>query len=219
MKAGGGWLNWARERPGLCLKPDREGSRSRTQEARSWDPVQGGEGDPGRGSEVTGERLPRLRSGPRGVSGPWRITPPPGALQPPCGEKAAATRPLCAAVTATLLGPGSPGGRACGASSVLPPGASSPLRSLFPTLPAAAAKSLQSCPTLCDPINGGPPGSSVHWILQARTLERDAISFSNACLHAKSLQPCPTLCDPKDTLPFSLDSEKSEQTHAPLFKC
>ena len=45
---------------------------------------------------------------------------------------------------------------------------------------AAAAKSLQSCPTLCDPIDGSPPGSPVHGILQARTLERVAISFSNA---------------------------------------
>jgi len=45
---------------------------------------------------------------------------------------------------------------------------------------AAAAKSLQSCPTLCDPIDGNPPGSSVPGILQARTLEWVAISFSNA---------------------------------------
>jgi len=45
---------------------------------------------------------------------------------------------------------------------------------------AAAAKSLQSCPTLCDPIDGGPPGSPVPGILQARTLEWVAISFSNA---------------------------------------
>ena len=45
---------------------------------------------------------------------------------------------------------------------------------------AAAAKSLQSCPTLCDPIDGSPPGSSVPGILQARTLEWVAISFSNA---------------------------------------
>ena len=43
-----------------------------------------------------------------------------------------------------------------------------------------AAKSLQSCPTLCDPIGGGPPGSPVPGILQARTLEWVAISFSNA---------------------------------------
>ena len=46
--------------------------------------------------------------------------------------------------------------------------------------PAAAAKSLQSCPTPCDPIDGGPPGSPVHGILQARTPEWVAISFSNA---------------------------------------
>ena len=47
-------------------------------------------------------------------------------------------------------------------------------------LTAAAAKSLQSCPTLCDPIDGSPPGSAVPGILQARTLEWVAISFSNA---------------------------------------
>ena len=45
---------------------------------------------------------------------------------------------------------------------------------------AAAAKSLQSCPTLCDPIDGSPQGSPVPGILQARTLEWVAISFSNA---------------------------------------
>ena len=45
---------------------------------------------------------------------------------------------------------------------------------------AAAAKSLQSCPTLCDPIDGSPPGSPGPGILQARTLEWVAISFSNA---------------------------------------
>ena len=44
----------------------------------------------------------------------------------------------------------------------------------------AAAKSLQSCPTLCDPIDGSPPGSSVPGILQARILEWVGISFSNA---------------------------------------
>ena len=43
---------------------------------------------------------------------------------------------------------------------------------------AAAAKSLQSCPTLCDPIDGSPPGSSIHRILQARILEWAAISLS-----------------------------------------
>ena len=45
---------------------------------------------------------------------------------------------------------------------------------------ADAAKSLQSCPTLCDPIDGSPPGYPVPGILQARTMEWVAISFSNA---------------------------------------
>ena len=45
---------------------------------------------------------------------------------------------------------------------------------------AAAAKSLQSCPTLCDPIDGSPPGSPIPGIFQARTLEWVAISFTNA---------------------------------------
>ena len=66
---------------------------------------------------------------------------------------------------------------------------------------AAAAKSLQSCPTLFDPIDDSPSGSSVPGILQARTLERVATSLSNACMHAKLLQLCPTLCDPRDGSP------------------
>ena len=45
---------------------------------------------------------------------------------------------------------------------------------------AAAAQSLQSCPTLCNPMAGSPPGSPIPGILQARTLEWVAISFSNA---------------------------------------
>ena len=49
-----------------------------------------------------------------------------------------------------------------------------------PGAAAAAAKSLQSCPTLWDPIDGSPPGSPIPGILQARTLEWVAISFSNA---------------------------------------
>ena len=71
-----------------------------------------------------------------------------------------------------------------------PPGTSSPVsQSLQGTAggcsqvsfnPAAAAKSFQSCPTLCNPIDGSPPGSPVPGILQARTLEWVAISFSNA---------------------------------------
>ena len=54
------------------------------------------------------------------------------------------------------------------------------LKSTFAAAAAAAAKSLQSCLTLCDPIDGSPPGSPVPGILQARTLEWVAISFSNA---------------------------------------
>ena len=57
---------------------------------------------------------------------------------------------------------------------------------------AAAAKSLQSCPTLCDPIDGSPPGSPVPGILQARILEWVAISFSSAWrwkVKVKSLSP------------------------------
>ena len=52
-------------------------------------------------------------------------------------------------------------------------------RKVMTNLAAAAAKSLQSCPTLCDPIDGSPPGSTIPGILQARTLEWVAIAFSN----------------------------------------
>ena len=55
---------------------------------------------------------------------------------------------------------------------------------LFEYVAAAAAKLRQSCLILCDPIDGSPPGSSAPGILQARTLEWVAISFSNACMHA-----------------------------------
>ena len=68
----------------------------------------------------------------------------------------------------------------------------------------AAAKSLQLCPTLCDPVDSSPPGSSVHGIFQARILEWVAIAFSvwnTAAAAAKSLQSCPTLCDPTDSSP------------------
>ena len=66
---------------------------------------------------------------------------------------------------------------------------------------AATAKSLQSCPILCNPIDGSPPGSSVPGVLQTRTVEWVAIFFSNACIHAKSLQSCLTLCNPMDSSP------------------
>ena len=74
---------------------------------------------------------------------------------------------------------------------------------------AAAAKSLLSCPTLCDPIDGSPLDSSVPGILQVRILEWVAISSSNAWkwkvkVKVKSLSSCPTLSDPMDcSLPGS----------------
>ena len=60
-----------------------------------------------------------------------------------------------------------------------------------------------SRPTLCDPIDGSPPGLSIPGILQARTLEWVAISFSNAQSESESevAQSCPTLCDPIDGSP------------------
>ena len=63
---------------------------------------------------------------------------------------------------------------------------------LIPQAAAAAAKLLQSCPTLCNPVDCSPPGSPVPGILQARTLEWVAISFSNAWkwkVKVKSLSP------------------------------
>ena len=77
---------------------------------------------------------------------------------------------------------------------------------LFNMLSTTTTKSLQSCPTLCDPIDGSPPGSPVPGILQASTLEWVAISFSNAwkwtwsrsvmsdCWRPHGLQPTRLLC-------------------------
>ena len=68
-----------------------------------------------------------------------------------------------------------------GIEPAFPGSSASVLADFFTTEPAAAAaKSLQSCPTLCDSIDGSPPGSPVPGILQARTLEWVAIAFSNA---------------------------------------
>ena len=66
---------------------------------------------------------------------------------------------------------------------------------------AAATASLQSCPTLCDPWDGSPPGSPVPGILQARTLEWVAISFSNAWKWKVKVKSCLTLRDPMDCSP------------------
>ena len=73
---------------------------------------------------------------------------------------------------------------------------------------AAAAKSLQSCPTLCDPIDGSPPGSSVPGILQARKNTGVGCHFLLQCVKVKSesevAQSCPTPSDPMDcSLPGS----------------
>ena len=74
-------------------------------------------------------------------------------------------------------------------------------------LPAVAAKSLQSCPTLCDPIDGSPPGSPVPGSLKARILEWVAISFSNAWKwkgKVKSFSRVQLFCNPMDcSLPGS----------------
>ena len=95
-----------------------------------------------------------------------------------------------------------------GSLPLAPPGKSNQQTSLHSTESAWGfschtpdAKSIQLCPTLCDHIHGSPPGSPVPGILQARTLEWVAISFSNACMHAKLLQSCLTLCDPMDRSP------------------
>ena len=76
----------------------------------------------------------------------------------------------------------------------------------FIKLHFAAAKSLQSCTILCDPIDGSPPGSPVPGILQARTLEWVTISFSNAWKwkvksEREVAQSCPTLSDLMDCSP------------------
>ena len=72
------------------------------------------------------------------------------------------------------------------------------------TAAAAATKSLQACPTLCDPIDGSPPGSPVPGILQATTLEVGC-HFLLQCMKVKSesevTQSCPTLSDPMDCCP------------------
>ena len=85
---------------------------------------------------------------------------------------------------------------------------------------AATAKSLQSCPTLWDPIDHSPQGSSIPGILQARILEWVAISFSNACMHAKSLQLCPLCAIPwtaAHQAPLSMGFSKQEYWSGLLF--
>jgi len=90
----------------------------------------------------------------------------------------------------------------------------------FPVKYAVAVKSLQSCPTLCDPIDGSPPGSPVPGILQARTLEWVAISFSNAWnwkVKVKSLSPVRLLATPLTAAyqaPLSMEFSRLELLQA-----
>ena len=92
---------------------------------------------------------------------------------------------------------------------------------LYDWPPAAAAKSLQSCPTLCDPIDGSLPGSSVPGILQARTLEWVALSFSNAWkwkVKVKTLSHIWLLATPRTTAyqaPPSLGFSRQEHWRDP----
>ena len=80
----------------------------------------------------------------------------------------------------------------------------SPQHSRFCNSTAAAAKSLQSCPTLCDPMDCSPTGSPVPGVLQART-PGVGCHFLFQCMKVKSksevAQSCPTLCDPRDCIP------------------
>ena len=83
---------------------------------------------------------------------------------------------------------------------------------------AATAKSLQSCPTLCGPIDGSPLGSSVHGIFQARVLEWVAIAFSIVLYSVQfSCSSSPTLCDPMNRstpgLPAHHQLPEFTQTH------
>ena len=103
---------------------------------------------------------------------------------------------------------------------------------------AAAVKSLQSCPTLCDPIDGSPPGSPIPGILQARTDTGVGCHFLLQCIKVKSesevAQPCLTRSDPRDcslpgssvhgifqarVLPWGAITFSESDTSAPTFLC
>ena len=76
-----------------------------------------------------------------------------------------------------------------------------------PPMHESESEAAQSCPTLSDPMDCSPPGSSIHEIFQAKVLEWVAIVFSQAypaaaAAAAESLQSCPTLCDPIDGSPL-----------------
>ena len=70
----------------------------------------------------------------------------------------------------------------------------------------AAAKSRQSCPTLCDPVDGSPPGSSVPGIFQARVLEWVAIAFSSNSSRKHQFGPCSVILSSLNSLNLSLNA-------------
>ena len=124
------------------------------------------------------------------VNGNFRVCSIPGIFFGSAGFFSSTQASPCSGFSCCRTwAPGHVGFSSCGtwAPELWLPGSRAQVE-LWNMVVAAAAKSLQSCPTLCDPIDGSPPGFSVPGILQARTLEWVAISSSNACMHAKSLQ-------------------------------
>ena len=81
---------------------------------------------------------------------------------------------------------------------------------IFSLAAAAAAKSLQSCLTLCDPIDGSPPGSPVPGILQARTLEWVAISFSNGRKQRRTKEPLDESEEESEKVGLKLNIQKTK---------
>ena len=81
---------------------------------------------------------------------------------------------------------------------------------------AAAAQSLQSCPTLCNPIDSSPPGSLIPGILQARTLEWVAISFSNAWKWKVKVKSLDQYLNPNHVLCFSITPNYSTPLKNPV---
>ena len=142
-----------------------EGSR----EPRSQGHWRSGRQGRGRGEEVRGAEY--RRSEPGGAGGPKTVDLDPGGR----GAGIPTPRPRDARL------PGPPA-RRLGNRPFKANATQTPAEITRPSGPAAAAaaKSLQSCPTLCDPIDGSPVGSSVPGILQARILEWVAISLSSA---------------------------------------
>ena len=85
---------------------------------------------------------------------------------------------------------------------------------------AAAGKLLQSCPTLCDPIDGSPPGSPIPGILQARTLEWVAISFSNGKKQRRTKEPLDESEEESEKVGLNLNIQKIKiMASGPITSC